>query len=389
MVEATMSASPEKPAYLPGLGGVRGLATLAVLVGHALAWLTPLPETPALYEPFARLTRCGLSAFFVLSGFVLAYNHGAAMASGNLSFGRFAMARLARLLPVYLLTLTLAAGLALAKHGAGSFGGAGNLITFATLTQSWVFMPLWPQIFPLSWALSVEVFFYLTFPLAARLLARAATPRAALCMGLAAMAAILALDALGAVYWPQLFTVVLARQTDWPGTPGELAGLLFQWLFYSSPYFRIFEWFMGAAAARFFLLRPDLPPGLGPVAGLFLAATLLFPLPADVFFFSVVAQNVLYAPFLAALLPALAARPRPWLTGRWLAAVSGASLSVYLVQTWTLEAFAPPPGAAFTAAGWRLAAGLVATVATGLAVSRYIEAPAGRWMMKSLRRPGA
>jgi len=384
-----MPNTPGRPPFLPGLGGLRGLAALAVLLGHGVAWLTPLPQTPALYEPFARLTRCGLSAFFVLSGFVLAYNHGAAMAAGKLPFGRFAVARLARLYPVYLLTLGLAAGLALLKHGPGSFGGPGHLLAFASLTQTWFLVPGWPQIFPLAWAVSVEVFFYLAFPATAWLLARARTPRAALWLILAALAATLALDGLGARLWPQLFTAYAARHPEWPGTPGELAALLFQWLFYSSPYLRIFEWLMGAAAARFFLLKPSMPPNVDILAALGLAALLVVPLPKDGFFLQVVAQNMFYAPLLTALLLAFAARPRAFLSARRLGAISAASLSIYLVQTWTLGVFAGPPATGWPEALLRLAAGLATTLAVGLAVARVIEHPAARWVMKSLRRPGA
>lgn len=384
-----MPNTPGRPPFLPGLGGLRGLAALAVLLGHGVAWLTPLPQTPDLYEPFARLTRCGLSAFFALSGFVLAYNHGAAMAAGELPFGRFAIARLARLYPVYLLTLGLAAGLALIKHGPGSFGGPGHLLAFASLTQTWFLVPGWPQIFPLAWAVSVEVFFYLAFPATAWLLARARTPRAALGLMLAALAAALALDGLGARLWPQLFTAYAARHPEWAGTPGELAALLFQWLFYSSPYLRIFEWLMGAAAARLFLLGGRIPAGLDLLAGLGLAGLLVAPLPKDGFFFQVVAQNVLYAPLLTALLLALAARPRAFLSARRLDAVSAASLSIYLVQTWTLGVFTGPPETGWPEALLRLAAGLATTLCVGLAVARCIEHPAARWVMaKRPQRPG-
>ncbi|QAZ69351.1 acyltransferase [Solidesulfovibrio carbinolicus] len=390
VMAAAMANTGQRPPFLPGLGGLRGLAALAVLLGHGLAWLTPLPQTPDLYEPFARLTRCGLSAFFVLSGFVLAYNHGAAMAAGELPFGRFALARLARLYPVYLLTLGLAAGLALLKHGPGSFGGPGHLLAFASLTQTWFLVPGWPQIFPLAWAVSVEVFFYLAFPATAWLLARARTPRAALWLILAPLALALALDGLGARLWPRLFTAYAARHPEWAGTSGELAALLFQWLFYSSPYLRIFEWLMGAAAARLFVLKPRMPHNLDIVAALGLAGLLVAPLPKDNFYLQVIAQNVLYAPLLTALLLAFAARPRAFLSARRLGAISAASLSVYLVQTWTLGVFTGPPETGWPEALLRLAAGLAATLCVGLAVARCIEHPAARWVMaKRPQRPGA
>ena len=391
-----MPQTSERPPFLPGLGGLRALAALAVLVGHAAAWLTPLPETPALYAPLARLTQCGLSAFFLLSGFVLQYNYGPALAAGRISLARFALARLARLYPVYLLLLALAAAGLLVSEGPAALGGPANIATYLTLTHGWVFSPESPRIFPLAWALSVEVFFYILFPPIACLLARMATPGAALAAGLGSLAAILGLDLLTAAAWPRLFPAILAGYPLWESVPGEFAGLLFQWLTYTSPYFRAFEFILGAATARLFVLRPAAGPGLDLLAAAGLLTLLVVPFPAESFSLAVLANNALYAPFLAALCLAWAARPRRWTTQPLLAGIGLASLSIYLVQTWTLPLCKARPGASAPLWAAMALAGIVVTLAAGMALSRLVEAPAARFLLggrqkdarkEGLRRP--
>ncbi|OLN26601.1 Acyltransferase [Desulfovibrio sp. DV] len=376
-----MPKTSQRPPFLPGLGGLRALAALAILVGHAAAWLTPLPETPALFAPLARLTQCGLSAFFLLSGFVLQYNYGPALADGRVSLARFALARLARLYPVYLLLFALAAAGLLISEGPRALGGPANIAAYLTLTHGWLFSPESNSIFPLSWALSVEFFFYILFPAVACLLARIATPGAALAVGLGSLAAIWGLDILTAAAWPRLFPAVLARYPRWETVPGEFAGVLFQWLIYTSPYFRAFEFILGAATARLFVLRPTAGPGLDLLAAAGLLALLVVPFPADNFYLAVLANNALYAPFLAALCLAWAARPRRWTTRPLLAGIGLASLSIYLVQAWTLPLCKAPPGASPLLWAAMALAGMAVTVAAGMALTRLVEAPAARYVL--------
>ena len=88
-----MEKARGKPPFLAGLGGFRALAALAVLTGHALSWLTPLPQYPFLAIPAARLTQAGLSGFFVLSGFVLFYTHAPRPDAPAFSAKRFTFSR--------------------------------------------------------------------------------------------------------------------------------------------------------------------------------------------------------------------------------------------------------------------------------------------------------
>jgi len=375
-----MAHDRKKPPFLPGLGGVRALAALAVLAGHAAAWITPLPDVPALYAPLARLTHCGLSAFFVLSGFVLQYNHGAAMAGGRGNTARFALGRLARIYPVYLLLFAVALGPLLAQYPWQAIGPF-NILSYCTLTQSWFFTPGAPSLFPLSWALSTEAFFYLLFPLTARLLARLDRPATAILAGAGCLAAIMGLDALTALRWPHLFALVLGWFPEWANAQDQLAGQLFGWLTYVNPCFRFFEFLLGAIAARLFSLRPASLPGLDLAAAAGLAALLLIPFPAGAFFLTIVENNVLYAPFLAALCFAWAGRPRAWTAGPLLARVAGASLCIYLAQPWTLPPWKAAVGASLPAWAALALAGMAATIAVGMAMARLVEAPLARLIL--------
>jgi len=382
-----------KAPFLPGLGGLRALAALAVLIGHAAAWVTPLPDSPGLYAPLARLTHCGLSAFFVLSGFVLQYNYGGSLGGGRLAVSRFALARLARVYPVYLLLLLAALAETLLRMPAAVTDWPANVLAFFTLTQSWFFLPEAPSLFPLAWAVSVEVFFYILFPSLARLLARLAAPGAVLALLLAGLGAAVALDGLVATQWPGLFASVFSRHPGFVDDPEVLAGVLFQWLTYASPYIRVFEFLLGAATARLFALRPGHVPGLAPAAVAGLALLLAIPVPKEAFFLGILENNILYAPFLAALCHALASRPAALVTGPILNRIGAASLSVYLLQPFLLPPWKSAAALASPLAWIPLAlGGMASVVCGGLVLSRFVEAPLARLVLTRLAptqsRPG-
>jgi peptidoglycan/LPS O-acetylase OafA/YrhL len=386
-----MPSAGGKPPFLAGLGGLRALAALAVLVGHAAAWLTPLPGNPLLHAPVARLTQCGLSAFFVLSGFVLQYNHGA-RPGGARNLGRFAASRLIRIYPVYLLLLLVALADILIRFRTPWQipGFLQSALASLTLTQSWFFLPEAPGIYPLAWAISTEIFFYLLFPVLVRIVSALSTRRGAYCAAAIALGAALALDALVATRWPQLFAWVLARHPSMIDMPETLAGLLFEWLTYTSPYFRIFEFIVGMAAARLFVLGVRPAAWVTAAAAVLLALLLCIPVPGDAFFFAVLKNNALYAPALAALCLGLAARPPAWASWRFFSRIGAASLSVYLVQPFVLE----PWKHLTTLLSWPLAAlaGTATTIATGILLARFVEVPVaknwGRTFLKKGSPPG-
>ena len=149
------------------------------------------------------LGSAGVQFFFVLSGFILAYNYHAKFPElrlgGALGFYR---ARFAKIYPVHVLTFLIAAPLVILHFDPDglyalklAFMSAVNLL----LVQS--FVPNQGTYFNfngVSWTLSVEAFFYLTFPfllVAARKLGIAGRWAGSLFVMLAAWAVLFVLNA--------------------------------------------------------------------------------------------------------------------------------------------------------------------------------------------------
>src|SRR3954454_8942380 len=104
---------------LDALSGLRCAAAAAVAVAH----LPGLLLHPGLGPTARRMLGegfYGLTMFFVLSGFVLAYTYHDRLArpTGR-ELGRYALARVARVWPLHLLTLGLAAAVATAPAPGG------------------------------------------------------------------------------------------------------------------------------------------------------------------------------------------------------------------------------------------------------------------------------
>lgn len=138
---------------LPALTGIRFWAALAVVLFHAEGVLAP--RLPGFAGNLVRNGSVGVSLFFVLSGFVLAYNY---LGRGHLDRRGFWIARIARIYPIYLLALL--AALWLGRHS-GDHTKA-FLLSLAML-QAWL-----PDtalaLNPPSWSLSAEACFYALFP---------------------------------------------------------------------------------------------------------------------------------------------------------------------------------------------------------------------------------
>ena len=149
------------------LTGLRFWAALHVVVFHfGGAWMELAPGW------MQAISLCGYASvglFFVLSGFVLAYNY--LSPDGRMTVGRraFWSARAARVYPVYALALVLlapkviagslaanSAAVAAAKLAVG--GGSALLLVHAWLPPASLY---WN---PPGWSVAVEAFFYALFP---------------------------------------------------------------------------------------------------------------------------------------------------------------------------------------------------------------------------------
>ena len=158
---------------LPALTGVRFIAAFGVFFAHIMSF----PGTECFPHPAflgsLRVTAMscavwGVGFFFVLSGFILTYNYLGVFTAGvsRATFGRFVWDRLAKVYPLYLLTLVICIPRQLAggRHEWSWVATGMNL----TLTQCMVpiHQLLWTQQFNVpGWSISVEMFFYLLAPL--------------------------------------------------------------------------------------------------------------------------------------------------------------------------------------------------------------------------------
>ena len=160
---------------LPALTGLRFIAAAQVVGFHAHAMVPAWRDNPALI--FLGAGYSGVSLFFVLSGFVLAYNYLTPDGTGVSSVRDFLVARFARVYAVYLVGIVVAFPIFVRDlQRAGAAAGMlrdGLPITAATvsLLQAWI-PPYACRLNCPGWSLSAEAFFYLTFPIVGAWLCR-------------------------------------------------------------------------------------------------------------------------------------------------------------------------------------------------------------------------
>lgn len=138
----------KKENKLNALTGLRAIAAAMILIEHASVFKIPGATSGRLDH--------GVSFFFVLSGFILAYVY--PRFDGAKDVAKFFAARISRIWPAYLVSLLLAA-VAL-RMPANQF-----LLPNIFMVQGWI--PSWPYYFSYnapSWSVSTEMFFYLAFP---------------------------------------------------------------------------------------------------------------------------------------------------------------------------------------------------------------------------------
>jgi peptidoglycan/LPS O-acetylase OafA/YrhL len=150
-VEQGAALSHPRPEVL-ALTGLRGLAALGVVASQVGVWRTAPPALHRLVEAGS----LGLPFFFLLSGFVLAYNY-PALSLGR-PLGRYAVARIARLGPLFAVV------------------GAGVLVLRGLNGTDWARSVLGQQ----TWFLGTALVLYVVYPALARVVA-AEPAKAAVC----------------------------------------------------------------------------------------------------------------------------------------------------------------------------------------------------------------
>jgi peptidoglycan/LPS O-acetylase OafA/YrhL len=274
------------PHSLRPLTSLRFFAALAVFFSH-----TPLTWT---LNAIFGIGYTGVGFFYLLSGFILTYRYYGDFADGitMLAAQRFYLARIARILPVYLSTMLLMLAFMAACGGKYWTDVAtpvrlAEVVAQTALVQSWipadaVYLGLNGQ----AWSVSAEMFFYALLPIvlwSATRMTRTARPPKIL---LAAVA-----------LWALTFGAELCHH----------GAASFYW-FYVFPPIRLPDFTIGILLGITFLKRPAISrTGLRPttcellVVGGIILATLVSPaFPASVRF------SALSLPFSAALISVFA-----------------------------------------------------------------------------------
>ncbi|MFC1416646.1 acyltransferase family protein [Streptacidiphilus cavernicola] len=138
---------------LPSLTGLRFWAALLVVLYHLSREYRPLPWI----SPLAWYGRDGVTFFFVLSGFVLAWSYAGAAVPARVFYWR----RAVRIMPLHLLATGLAVAVSLALGGVVPLRG---VLLSLPLLQAWARSTATAGN-SAAWSLSAEAWFYLLLPL--------------------------------------------------------------------------------------------------------------------------------------------------------------------------------------------------------------------------------
>jgi peptidoglycan/LPS O-acetylase OafA/YrhL len=367
--------------HIFALTGLRFFLAFWVVTYHLYGLTRGLP---GLADKLAATGYLAVGFFFMLSGFVLAANYERTEPWPTKSGVVFARARMARIYPVYLLGLVVAAPLQLlSSHrlplAAQIAGGGLSLV----LLQSWI-----PH-FALSWngpgwSLSVEAFFYLLFPFIGYRLLRLTTKPAVLAGGLFWIASLIVPGIVVALHVPALGTAVATM----PAPDTDLANFV-----KFNPILRLPDFCIGILLARAFqqLHGTSL---MGRGYRLYAPAILLFGAwlyYADRFPY-VLAHNSLLAPLNAAIILGLAlgGSPLPQLLAwRPVVFLGGASYSLYILHVpiiGVLSALRARMVPGLSDASLAIAAAVASIAVAGVVFIRF-EEPLHRWLRNSGKEP--
>ncbi len=311
---------PRNVARLPllkALTSVRFFAALHVALYH---FVRPFALWGFL-APVMRVGYVGVSFFFFLSGYILTYSHAAEYEAGLGSAKRFWMARVARIYPVYLLSMLM---VAVVKFS--DFLEPKHIVAYVAdllMVQSWS-IRLVTFFHSTAWSLSVEAFFYLVFPF----LILRMRPRSSLQGWLAVgvmWALAMAAPVVGLHLYPQA-----ARDAELDNT---LRGAATIFSIKRIPCYALPEFAAGISLGWLFLRfkpnpRLSAPLALAGLTGMGIALFYSAYLPA------VMLHNGLLIPFYAPLL--LGISYPNWisrlLSAPWLMLLGEASFSLYLIH---------------------------------------------------------
>ncbi|MEV0272586.1 acyltransferase [Hamadaea sp. NPDC050747] len=356
------------------LTGLRAVAAIGVVVSH-----THVPKS--LPEPLSKIAAwgyVGVPLFFMLSGFVLAYNY------ADLSFAqprravRFYIARIARVMPLYWVMLAYCVAVyAMKNHHQYPKTFVIDLFALQTwgpdlhVAQSHYNGP--------GWSISAEVFFYAMFPFLAPLVAWLARR-----FGLKGLA-ILCLSLFGVLVI--LWAVFLAN--GWSSVSAEEALSGHRWL-YRNPLPHLVDFIVGMALAHAFALGAKFRPAWASITQ---AAVVVFALgiaalrPSPSAAWASASWGVLWIiPFGLLILSLASGRGffARFLATRPLVTLGTASYALYITHRWLV--YQVGGNDIVKGSGLDPYFAFFVTLAVLLVVAegahRYVEVPCRRWIMR-------
>ena len=147
--------------HIAPLTGVRAVAAMMVLVGHAGPVLA-FPNNPWMQHWYHPLPANGMSVFFTLSGFLMWVNYMPALRREKFGvfLANFSYARFTRIYPLYLLIVLLGLMTRSPQEAANAWP---DLLWFFVLLQAWVPATDGKLTFMLinaehTWSISTEMF---------------------------------------------------------------------------------------------------------------------------------------------------------------------------------------------------------------------------------------
>jgi peptidoglycan/LPS O-acetylase OafA/YrhL len=250
-LETQISRVLERP-NIPALTGLRFVAAMMVVIGHGAPLIVGMPTLVKFLEP---LSGSAMAPFFTLSGFVIWLNYAGSFSNriDRKHLRAFAVARFARLWPMYFVTILIALA-RMAYSEVPAPDAVPGALLFLVGIQGWIpavgqtmaafTLPLVAHL----WSVSTEMFLYALFPLMCIPIARLRSLRGVICTALVSTALAVALHHLLLYHSAQVKAVIAPMLSD-----GDAMG----WVGYYSPYPHLFEFLAGCLAGRAYeLLRP-------------------------------------------------------------------------------------------------------------------------------------
>jgi peptidoglycan/LPS O-acetylase OafA/YrhL len=366
---------------LAPLTGLRGVAACSVLLAHAI-------DTAFVYEhtvqPFtARIAYFGMSLFFVLSGFVIHYNYSDLFNSEPLktALSRFYIARFARLYPLYAVGIFCSLPMIPLPYAPWI------VISYLTMTQSWINAEM--TVFPPDWSISTEWFFYLVFIPLTMILANLRRPmRVFIVFSIVIIVGFSITFAL----WRDPITA-FADKWFWHGN--TISAGSWGWVYYFSPYVRIFEFISGMLMAQAYKVRDTewLPSIVLPICLMWCGIVFISGwLPPWAPLENLV-PNFIYAPAIALVMLHVCKR-KSWLSdalsSRPMVFLGEISYSIYIwsffIMTMLSSMFASahPITIAYFNSGLKVIVICAVTVVMAYGSYALIEAPSRRWIREVL-----